>query len=117
MSSEYQIEGARVVGGEYQVSLSIVTEYELTVVAGHHDSDAVEIAEERAIFGDEKPADRMTLHTDVEQIREIYEDDVEAGQLEFCEAPTAPSENTYWDDSRHFGVSDDSTENKEQADS
>ncbi|ADB63971.1 hypothetical protein Htur_5084 (plasmid) [Haloterrigena turkmenica DSM 5511] len=99
---EYRIEGARVVGGEYRVSLSIMTEYELTVVAGHHESDAVEIAEERAIFGDEKPADRFTPHADVEQLREIYEDDVEAGQLEYMDAPTAPSEDTYWDDSRHF---------------
>jgi len=42
------------------------------------------------------------IHSDVEKLRDIYADDVEAGQIDHIDGPTAPSEGTFWDDSRHF---------------
>jgi len=105
----YRIEGAREVGGEYMVKLAILTEYEFPVVAGHVEDDAIAEAQELALYSDlpkTKPADRDVVHSDVEKLRPIYEDDVEAGQLEYMDEPTAPSEDTFWDDSRHFGGDD-----------
>ena len=106
---EYRIENARVVGGEYRVKLAILTEYEFPVIAGHHESDAIDVARELALHSNlekTKPAERDVIHSDVERLRDIYEDDVEAGQLEFMDEPTAPSPDTYWDDSRHFDLED-----------
>lgn len=100
-----RIENARVVGGEYNVKLAFLVEYEFPVIAGHNDSDAVTEAELLALHSDlpkTKITDRDLVHSEVEQLRDIFEDDIEAGQLDFCEAPTAPSEDTFWDDSKHF---------------
>ncbi len=101
----YQIEGASVVGGEYMVKLAILTEYRFPVVAGHLEDDAVDTARELALHSDlekTKPVDRDVIHSDVEKLRDIYADDVEAGQIKHIDGPTAPSEGTFWDDSRHF---------------
>lgn len=101
-NATYQIEDARLVGHEWKLKLAFVTEYELTLVAGHEQEDAIEIGEEVALFGDEPHADRFLLHSEAEPVRDIYEDDAEAEEISWMDGPTAPSEDTYWDDSKHF---------------
>lgn len=96
-----------VVGGEYDVRLVFHTEYVLEgVVAGHHDDDAVEEAQILALHGDETPADRDLVHTEVERTRDVFENDVVAERIEWIDGPTAPSESTYWDDTVHFQETD-----------
>lgn len=100
---EYRIEGARVVGKEYDVFLAIMTEYRVRVTAGPVEDDAIEIAEELALHGREDTmTDRFLAHTEVEEIRDVFEDDVEAGKIDWMDEPTSPSEETFWDDSQHF---------------
>lgn len=104
-TSEHRIENAHLVGREYNVKLAFTVEYEFPVIAGLVESDAVTEAELLAQHSDlekTEPKDRDLVHSDIEKLRPIYEDDVEAGQLDFYDAPTAPSEDTFWDDSQHF---------------
>lgn len=109
MNADYQIDDARVVGREYQVTLAMLVEYEFPVVAGHEPDSALEVAEDLARFSNlekTQPVERDTIHTETDVLRDIYEDDVEAGELEWMDEPTAPSPDTYWDDTRHFGDGD-----------
>lgn len=101
-SESYQVDDARLVGHEWQVKLAFVTEYEFSLVAGHEREDVVEDATELALFGDQKKSDRFLLHSETEPVRDIYEDDVDAEEIRWIDGPTAPSENTYWDDRVHF---------------
>ncbi len=96
--------GAQLVGKEYQVKLAYTVEYELTVTAAPDEANAIEEADLLANYGrDVDPVERDRVHTEVEELRDIFEDDPEAHEIaEWIDAPSAPSEDTYYDDSRHF---------------
>ncbi|WP_440767545.1 hypothetical protein [Natronorubrum sp. DTA7] len=100
--SEYQLENARVVGYEWDMKLAFVTEYEFSLVAGHVRDDAIEDARELALYGNKKISERELLHSEADPVRDIFEDDVEAGEIPWIDEPSAPSNETFWDDSRHF---------------
>lgn len=97
--------GARLVGREYEVRLCYSVEHRLSVKAGVEEEDAIMWAEEKALHGDvDTLFDRDLVHTEVEATREIFEDDPDAFEaVDWIDGPTSPSEETYWDDSRHFG--------------
>ncbi|WP_436348826.1 hypothetical protein [Natronorubrum sp. FCH18a] len=99
---EYRLENARVVGYEWDVKLAFVTEYEFSLVAGHERENAIEDAQELALYGGKKISERELLHTEADPVRNIFEDDVEAGEISWIDEPSAPSDETFWDDSRHF---------------
>ena len=103
--------GARLIGKEYSVKLAYTVEYDLTVKAGPNEQDAIEEAELLRFANDLEPSERDLVHTEVEAIGEIFEDDPDAHEVaDWIDAPSAPSENTYWDDSRHFGESANSSD-------
>ncbi len=98
---------ARLVGREYQVRLCYTVEYDFTVTAPPEESSAIEEAELLRFANDVDPSDRDLVHTEVEAIGDIWEDDPEAHEVaDWIDAPSAPSENTYYDDSRHFDCTD-----------
>lgn len=101
-TGDFSIENARIIGGKYEVFLAFTQEYRLTVDAGVTRKSAIEEATELALHGDVPIYDRELLHSEVDQIDEIFEDDVEAGKVSWLDEPTAPSEETYWDDTEHF---------------
>lgn len=103
--SNPQSPAARLVGHEYEVTLAYTVEYTMTVLAGPYQDDAIEEAELLRAFGEDvEPTDRDLVHTDVTPVQDIFEDDPQAHEIaEWVDAPSAPSEDTYWDDTRHFG--------------
>ncbi|APX98645.1 hypothetical protein [Natronorubrum daqingense] len=105
---EFKIQNAQLVGREYRVTLAYLVEYDITVTAGLEDHQAVEEADLRRFAGDIDPTERDLIHNDVEVLRDIFEDDVDAHEVaEWIDAPSAPSDDTYWDDTRHFDGSAD----------
>ena len=97
------IDGDRLVGREHTVKLAYIVEYALSVRAGPSEHQAIEEAELRRFAEDVDPSERELVHTDVDPGRPIYADDPEACEVaDWIDAPSAPSEETYWDDSRHF---------------
>lgn len=102
---------AQLVGREYQVRLHYSVQYDPTVKAGVEEQQAVEEADLRRFANDLDPTDRDLVHSDVETLRDIFADDPDACDVaDWIDAPSAPSEETYWDDSRHFGT--EATEDK-----
>lgn len=96
---------ARLIGHEYNVTLHYTVEYQLSVKAGPVDQNAVEEAELLRMANDVEPVDRDLVHSDVETVSDIFEDDPDAHEVaDWIDAPSAPSENTFWDDSRHFDI-------------
>lgn len=90
-------------GRRYRVTIAETVEYRLTVLAGTEQQDAVDEAQLRAHHGDETPSDRDLVHSDVEAIEDIWADDPRAEQCsEWIDGPAAPSDETFWDDGRHF---------------
>lgn len=98
------IENARVVGYEWDLRLCFSVEYRLSVVAGVERDDAIRAGEELALHGrNQKPLDRDLVHTEVEDKTEVFEDEPEAiVAADWLDHPVAPSEETFFDDSRHF---------------
>lgn len=96
--------GAGLVGREYEVRLAFTVEHRLTVKAGVEEQDAIRRAKESALHGDKQTLfDRDLVHSEVEATRDIFEDDPDAFEAaDWVDAPTAPSEQTYYDDTRHF---------------
>lgn len=97
------LEPRQLAGREYEVTLHETVEYRLTVLAGPEEQSAVEEAVIQARHGDESPLDRDVVHTEVESVEDIWADDHRAERcLTWLDGPTAPSEETFWDDSYHF---------------
>lgn len=96
--------GAQLVGREYEVKLAFTVEHRLTVKSGVEEDQAIRHAEELALFGvDDTLFDRDLIHSEVEAVRDIFEDDPDAFEAaDWVDGPTAPSEETYFDDTRHF---------------
>ena len=89
-------------GREYSVKLAYLVEYEFPVFAGVDEQDAIEQAELRR--DGEEPVDRDLIHAEVDDIRAVFADDPRAERcFTNSDGPTAPSEDTFWDDERHFG--------------
>jgi len=102
--------GAELVGREYDVTLAYTVEYRLSVTAGPTDDAAIQEADLLAKHGaGVAPFDRDLVHTEVDATRPIYADDPEAFEVaDWIDAPSAPSEDTYYDDTRHFDAEADS---------
>ncbi|WP_147435214.1 hypothetical protein [Haloarcula sp. Atlit-120R] len=97
-------------GHKYDVQLSYSVEVSLSVLAGHVEQDAVDEAALRVDFGSlDHVSDWDLVHSDVEPIERVWADDPRAEHILEYGTPTAPSEDTYWDDSRHFGPTDTDT--------
>lgn len=96
----------QLVGYEWDIELNFTVQYNVRLVAGIEQDDAVRAAEEVALYGPTAVSDRDLVHTDAEQRRPIYADDWEAEQVDWVEGPTAPSSDTYWDDRVHFPALD-----------
>jgi len=102
--STHRIENARLVGREYNVRLSYTVEFDLNLLAGPEDWQAVEEAKLLSPVRNSEPTDWDLVHHEVESVRDIFEDDPEACEIvDWVDEPSAPSEETFWDDSRHFG--------------
>lgn len=92
-----------IVGGEYEVEIHYTTEYRMRVKAPTEHM-AVEEADLRRFADDMDPCDYDLVHSRVEPVRDIFEDDPDAYEVcSWIDGPSAPSEDTYWDDSVHFG--------------
>ena len=76
---------------EYYVDVLKLPDQDPETAAGEH------------VFHDTPSDDYETIMAEVVESEPIYEDDPEACDVaDWIEAPSGPSENTYWDDSRHF---------------
>ena len=76
----------------------------MTVKAGVEEQAAVDEADLlRIANSDITPSDRDLVNSDAEAVRDIFEDEPDACKAaDWVEEPSAPSEGTFWDDSRHF---------------
>lgn len=94
----------RLAGREYDVKLSYTVEFRLSEIAGPEKWQAIESASEVAYPGGPvDPTDWELIHKEAEPVRDIWMDDPEAPKAAgWLEEPHVPSEDTYWDDSRHF---------------
>lgn len=94
----------RLAGREYNVTLSYTVEYDVTVAAGPNDEHAITEAKVVANpSGEIKPSDWELIHSDVEVLEDIWMDDVKAPRAAaWLDEPHAPSDETYWDDTKHF---------------
>jgi len=98
-----QLEAEQMAGRRYEVLLDYSVRYRVEVFAGHEDEHAIEQAELRRLASDVEPADRELIHTEVEAKEDIYADDYRAENChDLSDGPTAPSAQTFWDDSVHF---------------
>jgi len=76
---------------EYYVDVLKLPDTDPETAAGEH------------VFSDTPSDEYMTVHAEVLESEPIYEDDPEACDVvDWIDAPSAPSEETFWDDSRHF---------------
>ena len=103
------VDADRLAGRVWEVSLHYTVEYRQTVIAGPDEYHAVE---EAKISGNPDGAtnafDWELIHKDVEAIEDIWMDDRRAPRaVGWLDEPHVPSEDTYWDDSRHFDDVDD----------
>lgn len=100
-----QFDPNRLAGREFEVTLSYTVEFSTTAIAGPEDWQAIERAEEIAFPGGPvDPSDWDLVFEDVNAVRDIWMDDPDAPKAAgWLEEPHVPSEETYWDDSRHFG--------------
>jgi len=65
--------------------------------------ESPEQAAGKHVFHDTPSDEYMDVHAEVLESEPIYEDDPEAFDVvSWIEEPSAPSEHTYWDDTRHF---------------
>lgn len=113
-NNTYQIENARLIGRKYNIRLAYLVEYDLSLLAGPTENQAVEEAKLARLAENVTPTEQDLIHTDVETTEDVFEDDPRAHDIaDWIDAPSAPSENTYWDDTRHF---DDQYVNTEGSD-
>lgn len=95
----------QLIGHEYDVTLHYLVEHHFRVKAGPHENDAIEEADLLRSANRPNPADRELVHTETQKINNIYEDDPDAHEVaDWIDPPSAPSEETYWDDTRHFNI-------------
>ena len=93
--------GAMQVGERATIKLVRHEEYYVDVLK-HPDTNPERAAGEQ-VFSDTPSDEYMTVHAEVLKSEPIYEDDPEACDVSsWIDAPSAPSEQTFWDDSRHF---------------
>jgi len=98
-----ELEPNQLAGRRYEVTVHYSVEYRVEVLADIHDEDAVDEADLRRMAGDIEPADRNLVHSDVEVLEDIYADHPRAEQCSnWFDGPTAPSDDTFWDDREHF---------------
>jgi len=91
----------RVVGYRGTVKLCRVEEY--TVDVYFPETAQAEDAALDALVGASESDEWDVVESEVLDAREVYSDDPDAHRAaDWLEAPTAPSEETFWDDSRHF---------------
>lgn len=103
-----KVDPDRLFGRVYEVQLNYAVEYRMRVAAGVEQQSAIEEADLRRFADGVDPTDRMLVHTEVEAVEPIYGDDPRACDVaDWIDTPNAPSEDTYWDDSRHFGGGED----------
>jgi len=91
-------------GRKYEVKLSYTVDYRLTVIAGPEDWQAVDEAKVVANpAGCVDASDWDLVNKDVEAVEDIWMDDPRAPEAAgWLDEPHLPSEETFWDDSRHF---------------
>lgn len=103
--SSHNLDPNRLAGREYEVELHYTVTYRQRVIAGPTDADAVDEAVLIAFpSGPTDPRDWDLVHSDVESVRDVYMDDIDAPKAaEFIDEPCVPSGDSYWDDTKHFG--------------
>jgi len=104
------VDPKQLAGRRYEITLSYTVDYRLTVTAGPEDYQAVDAAKVVANPAGSVDASSWDLvHKDIQPLEKIWMDDPEAPEAaDWLDEPHLPSEDTYWDDQRHFGeVSDD----------
>lgn len=91
-------------GYEWDVRLSYTVEVSLSVLAGHERQDAVDVGDMRVSFADiDGVRDWDLVHSKAEAKDTVYADDTRAEEiLGWCDGPTVPSSDTFWDDTEHF---------------
>lgn len=94
----------RLMGRRYEVKLSYTVDYRLSVIAGPEDWQAVDEAKVVANpTGCVDASDWDLVNKDVEAVEDIWMDDPRAPEAAgWLDEPHLPSEETFWDDSRHF---------------
>lgn len=99
------IDPDRLAGYVYDVKLSYTVEYHVQVTAGPEAWQAIEQAELVSGPGSkDMPSDWDLVHKIVNTERPIWMGDHDAPEAaEWLDEPHVPSEETYWDDSVHFG--------------
>lgn len=100
--SQSTIKEARNLGSHATVKVCRIEEYIVDVYL-----PGGEEVERRAneLITPKTPSDEWdVVHSEVLDERAVYSDDPDAHRVaSWLDAPTAPSEDTYYDDSRHFG--------------
>ena len=104
VAKHIDVDPNRLAGRIYEVELDYLVTYSLTLVAGPDEHHAVESAREVATPASGVDAsDWDLIHNDVEAIEPVWMDDPKAPKAAtWLEEPHVPSEETFWDDSRHF---------------
>jgi hypothetical protein len=98
-----QIENPRLVGREYNLRLAYTVEFDLNLLAGPEDWQAIEEAKTLSPVRTSEPTDWDLIHHEINSVRDIYEDDPEACEIvDWVDEPSAPSSETFWNDSLHF---------------
>ena len=101
------VERDRLYGREYELTLHYQVEYKLSVIAGPEEWQAFERAKDLAPVLYSDPTEWDLVHKEVNDVRNIYGDDPDAPKAaDWLDEPNVPSEDTYWDDSVHFGGDD-----------
>jgi len=110
LENTQQFDPDRLAGREYKVKLEYTVEFVATVIAGPEEWHSIEEARKIAYpTGPLDPVDWELVHKDVDSIRDIWMDDPEAPKAaSWLKEPNVPSEETYWDDTQHFGEAADS---------
>jgi len=101
---EQELDPDRLMGRRYEVKLSYTVDYRLSVIAGPEDWQAVDEAKVVANpTGCVGASDWDLVNKDVEAVEDIWMDDPRAPEAAgWLDEPHLPSEETFWDDSRHF---------------
>jgi len=97
----------RLFGREWTVTLHYTVTYQLDIIAGAEEWNAFERATDLAPVKTRDPVDYDLVHKEADVVRNIYGDDPDAPKAaDWLDEPHLPSEETYWDDERHFGGDD-----------
>lgn len=104
------IDPDRLAGRGWDVTLSYTVTFRVSQIASPEKADGIKRAQEVAYpGGPTDPADYELVNSEADAKRDIWMDDPDAPKAaEWLPEPNVPSEETYWNDERHFGDDDES---------